>query len=61
MCLLTMTSQPLVACRHGKGLNKWSDGSTYIGTYRKGRRHGKGEHRSIDGKLYNGDWKDDKR
>jgi hypothetical protein len=40
---------------------KWSDGKTYYGQYKKGKRHGFGKQKYNNGNSYEGEWKNDKK
>ena len=44
----------------GKGIYKFSDGSTYTGEFDGENIHGKGLYKWIDGRTYNGDWTNNK-
>ena len=46
--------------RHGKGLQKWSDGSAYEGYWKFDKANGKGRLIHTNGDVYEGDWKDDR-
>jgi hypothetical protein len=45
----------------GKAALEWSDGHSYDGYYKAGKRNGKGVMKSSDGQTYDGEWKDDLR
>jgi hypothetical protein len=44
--------------RHGLGILKWPDGSTYKGWFTNGKRDGHGRYTFSDGGYYDGHWKD---
>ena len=46
--------------RHGRGVQVWSDGSTYEGYWKSDVACGKGRMISGHGDVYDGDWKNDK-
>jgi len=45
----------------GLGLVKYSNGESYIGLYKNGRREGKGIYKYSDGSKYYGEWKNGKQ
>ena len=50
----------LAGKRHGSGVLKRSDGSSYAGQWRNGLRHGSGTYTWAIGHRYEGEWSDDK-
>lgn len=46
--------------RHGFGMFKWKDNSTYIGNWVNDKAYGHGRMNHKDGDYYEGMWKDDK-
>lgn len=42
--------------QHGKGMEKYVDGSSYEGQFSNGLKHGKGEYKNSLGYSYLGDW-----
>ena len=40
----------------GLGIEKWNDGSTYVGQYRHGKMNGKGKIVWADRSCYNGEF-----
>jgi hypothetical protein len=42
----------------GKGILNSSDGSKYVGDFKKGKSNGKGISYFTDGLIYDGEWKD---
>ena len=46
--------------RHGRGIQIWLDGATFLGCWKKGKACGKGKLIHADGDVYDGDWVDDK-
>ena len=46
--------------RHGKGVQKWNDGSVYEGYWSNDKANGKGRLIHANGDVYEGDWLDDK-
>ena len=46
--------------RHGKGVYRFDDGTTYIGNWVHGKKHGQGRLEMASGEVYDGEWKDDK-
>ena len=47
--------------KHGKGVYKWLDGSTYEGDFKKDLRHGNGLFKWSNGESYKGDYLEDER
>ena len=45
--------------RHGKGTQKYGDGSSYVGMWVEDNRHGKGIYKYKDGSKYEGEWVND--
>ena len=53
----------MVSChtqRHGHGVMKFSDSSSYNGDWCYGMRHGQGDFVMSDGSAYRGQWANDK-
>ena len=46
--------------KHGRGMQKWPDGSTYVGEWRRGKSHGVGEFWHANGDHFEGDFVNDK-
>ena len=46
--------------RHGRGIQKWTDGSRYEGYWKEDKANIKGKLIHSDGDVYEGEWLDDK-
>ena len=47
--------------KHGSGIYRWLDGSTYVGEYAEDLRHGTGRFLWVNGESYKGDYLKDER
>ena len=56
----TFDGDLLKGIRHGKGVYKYDDGTTYTGNWVHGKKHGQGRLEMASGEVYDGEWKDDK-
>ena len=60
--LRTIKSAVRIARRpHGKGEEKYNEGSSYVGEFQNGKRHGYGKYTFPNGATYEGWWRDSQR
>ena len=39
-------------------MEKWPDGSVFVGQYKEGKKNGLGKYEWADGAIYEGEWED---
>jgi len=47
-------------CLKGYGTFKWSNGESYEGEFKLGKRHGEGTYKFTNGKVVKGNWRSNK-
>lgn len=59
---LTLVAQDCKGdCQNGYGTKTYSNGNSYQGNFKNGKRHGKGKFKWPSGAMYDGNWVDGKR